>query len=119
MESERNMKTKFRDEINNLHAQVCSGLSDPNRILILYTLAKHPYNVGDLAEELEIAQPTISRHLKVLRERDMVKARRDGQTVNYSLTDQRIIQALDLLRSMLADNLKSQAALLSRRSEIS
>ncbi|MDH3944151.1 MAG: metalloregulator ArsR/SmtB family transcription factor [Anaerolineae bacterium] len=109
------MNMNLRDEINRLHAQVCSGLSDPNRIMILYTLSEHPSNVSDLAEEIGLTQPTVSRHLKVLRERGMVASQREGQAVIYTLTDDRIIQALDLIRSMLADNLKSQAALLSQR----
>jgi len=47
---------------------------------------------------LNISEPT-SRHLKVLRERSMVNHERDGVHVYYSLADQRIIEALDLLRS--------------------
>ena len=105
------MAKSLKDEINRLHAQVCSGLADPNRILILYTLAAAPHNVSDLSTLLEIPQPTVSRHLKVLRERSMVNADRDGQSVYYSLADERIIQALDLLRGMLADSLVSQVDL--------
>jgi ArsR family transcriptional regulator len=101
----------LKDEINRLHAQVCSGLADPNRILILYKLAEEPHNVSDLASTLEIPQPTISRHLKVLRERGMVHAERDGQSVFYSLADRRIIKALDLLRAILADSLEEQVEL--------
>lgn len=105
------MTQDLRDEINRLHAQVCSGLADPNRILILYKLSERPYNVTELATSFDIPQPTISRHLKVLRERGMVTAKRDGQSVFYSLTDARIINALDLLRAMLADSLESQIEL--------
>lgn len=102
------MAKTLRDEINTLHAQVCSGLADPNRILILYELEKSPHNVSDLSTTLEIPQPTVSRHLKILRERNMVSSERDGQSVYYSLADKRVIQALDLLRGMLADSLESQ-----------
>ena len=103
--------TELRDEINRLHAQVCSGLADPNRILILYKLAEHPTNVTSLAESLDIPQPTVSRHLKILKERGMVVSERDGQAVIYSLADRLIIKALDLLRAMLADSLETQIAL--------
>jgi len=116
-EQDEIMTKSLKDEINRLHAQVCSGLADPNRILILYTLADSPHNVSDLATLLEIPQPTVSRHLKVLRERNMVNAVRDGQSVYYSLGDERIIQALDLLRSILADSLESQVDLARTVSE--
>lgn len=98
-------------EITQLHADICSGLADPRRILILYALFEKPSNVSDLASAVGISQPAASRHLNVLRERGMVTAQRDGQSMVYTLTDQRVIQALDLLRSVLADKLKNQAAL--------
>ena len=105
------MDTNLRAEIDHLHAQVCSGLADPNRILILYKLHEKPYNVSDLANTIELPQPTVSRHLKVLRDRRMVIAQRDGQSVFYSLADERIIQALDILRAVLASSLENQGAL--------
>jgi DNA-binding transcriptional ArsR family regulator len=101
----------LRAEINRLHANICSGLADPTRILILYTLHERAYNVSELAEDLELPQPTVSRHLKVLRERQMVLAERDGQSVNYSLADKRIIEAMDLLRAVLASRLQDQGEL--------
>jgi len=94
-----------------LHANICSGLADPRRILILYALHDKASNVSDLAEEIGISQPAASRHLNILRDRGMVSAQREKQSVMYSLVDPRVISALDLLRAVLADQLKSQAAL--------
>ncbi len=105
------MADSLREEVVRLHAQVCSGLADPNRILIIYSLAEGPRNVNDIAAKVELPQPTVSRHLKILRERGIVHSERDGQTINYSLSDLRIIQALDLLRATLADQLRDQALL--------
>ena len=98
-------------EIHNLHAQICSGLADPNRIFILYTLHENDYNVSELAETINLPQSTVSRHLKILRDRGIVISERKGQSVYYSLSDKRIIQALDILRSVLADSLESRGAL--------
>ncbi len=98
-------------EITFLHAEICSALADPRRILILYALNEKPCNVGELACEVGISQPSASRHLTLLRERGIVSAQRDGQSVVYTLVDGRIIQALDLLRSVLASKIKNQAAL--------
>jgi len=105
------MDKKLLKEINHLHAEVCGGLSDPKRIAILYVLAEGSKNVMELAENLEMPQPTISRHLKILRERGMVIAERQGATINYTLADKRIIKALDLLRQVLADHLTKRSAL--------
>jgi ArsR family transcriptional regulator len=98
-------------EITALHAEICSALADPNRILIIYALYEKPTNVSDLAKILGLSQPTTSRHLNVLRERGITMAQREGQSVIYSLTDERIVNALDLLRAVLASKLKSQAVL--------
>ena len=105
------------EEVTALHAGICSGLADTRRILMLYALSDKPRNVSELAEELGISQPTASRHLNLLRERGLVTARREGQSVVNTLADERIIQALDLLREVLASNLQSQAALVESASE--
>lgn len=105
------MDPQLREEIDQLHAQICRALADPHRIFILYTLHGSPHHVSALSEELDLPQPTVSRHLKVLRERGLVRSEREGQSVTYSLADDRIIEALDLLRALLADRLKSQGAL--------
>lgn len=102
---------ELTQEITRLHADICSALADPRRILMLYALAEKPRNVSEVAEEVGISQPAASRHLIILRDRGMVTAQREGQSVIYSLVDDRTIKALDILRSILADNLKSRGEL--------
>ncbi len=102
----------LKQEIIQLEANFCAALSDPTRILILYALNEKPLNVTELTNELGVPQPTTSRHLKVLRERGLVSTQRSGTVITYQLTDQRIIQALDLLRSVMRTRLTQQANLL-------
>ncbi len=104
--------SSLSNEVTQLHADICSALADPRRILILYTLAEKPRNVGDLAIEVGTSQPATSRHLKILRERGLVKAVRQGASVEYNLADHRLIDALDLLRSVLRDRLAYRASLI-------
>lgn len=103
----------LQKEISQLEADFCFALSDPKRILILYTLHDSPHNVTELSEELNINQPTTSRHLKILRERGLVHTTRQGTTVTYQLTDDRLIQALDLLRTVMRDRLAYRASLVN------
>ena len=98
-------------EIRELHAQFCQALADPTRIMLLYTLAEGPRNVGELATELKLSQPNVSRHLKVLRERGIAVATREGANVVYSLADKRVLKALDLMRELLGDQLARRAQL--------
>lgn len=116
--TEELMADNLREEVVRLHAQVCSGLADPNRILIIYSLADGPRSVNEIANHMELPQPTVSRHLKILRERGIVRTEREGQNIFYRLSDQRFVQALDLLRATLADQLKDQALLAKQANEI-
>lgn len=99
-------------EISQLEADFCSALSDPTRLLLLYALSEGPRNVTELTNELNITQPTTSRHLKILRERGLVNTVRQGTTVTYHLTDPRLIQALDLLRTVMRDRFVHRAGLM-------
>jgi ArsR family transcriptional regulator len=69
-------------------------------------------NVTEITEELNIPQPTTSRHLKILRDRGLVHSQRHGTTITYHLSDQRLIEALDLLRSVLRDRISRRANLM-------
>lgn len=105
------MNKPLIQEINRLHAEICGGLSDSKRITILYAVAEKPKNVMELAQVLNLPQPTISRHLKILRERGMVVAERRGANIIYALSDKRIVRALDLLHAVLNDRLTRNATL--------
>jgi DNA-binding transcriptional ArsR family regulator len=100
-------------EITNLHAELCSAISDPTRILVLYALADQPRIVSQLVEVLTLPQSTVSRHLAILRGAGLVQTARSGRQVVYALTDARVIQALDLMRAVLADRLSKHADLLT------
>lgn len=105
------MNKTLEAEVTQLHAQICAGLADPNRIMILYTLSQSARNVTELCKELDMPQPLVSRHLKVLRERGMVTTERRGTVIVYSLGDKRLVQALDLLRAAMRDMLARRAEL--------
>ncbi|MFL7813673.1 MAG: ArsR/SmtB family transcription factor [Anaerolineales bacterium] len=106
-------KKELSQEINHLHANICSAISDPTRILLLYAIAEETRNVNSLAEALEISQSAASRHLKVLRERGIIEAQRDGTQVLYTLTDERYIKALNLLREVMLDRMVEQVELIN------
>ena len=106
------MQNTLRREVHQLHAEICQALSDPTRILILYELRDGARNVGELAEALAVSQPSVSRHLKVLRDRRMVRAERNGMNMYYTIADGRVLQALDLLREVLAQTIEDHQVLI-------
>jgi DNA-binding transcriptional ArsR family regulator len=100
------------EELELLHNNICKALGDPKRIQILYALNEQPLHVSALAEALDIPQPTVSRHLAILRQRSLVLTEREGTQVVYRLADHCIIEVLDKMRQVLRDALDRQSNML-------
>ncbi|RMD52614.1 MAG: ArsR family transcriptional regulator [Candidatus Thermofonsia bacterium] len=108
-------KIPGNDELDILHRHICQALADPKRIQIIYALAEKPRHVTALAEHLGFPQPTVSRHLRVLLQRGLVQTTRNGPAVVYELSDYRLVEILDIMRSLLKDVVERQSnALLPR-----
>ena len=67
-------------------------LGDPTRLQIISALAQEELCVCDISELLDMSQSAISHQLKKLRDLDLVKFRKEGRTVYYSLSDHHILQ---------------------------
>ena len=65
---------------------ILDALSDPTRREILKLLKRGERSAGEIAEWFDVSAPAISRHLSLLREAEMVHARRDGKNIYYSLS---------------------------------
>jgi len=71
-------------------AEIFSALSDPSRIRIIASLRDAERHVGALAEMAGLSESAVSHHLRNLRQLRIVKARRDGRQIFYSLDDEHI-----------------------------
>jgi DNA-binding transcriptional ArsR family regulator len=67
-------------------------LAEPTRRRILDLLLEGPRPVGELVEQLGVSQPGVSKHLRVLREAELVKVRREAQRRWYELQPQRLAE---------------------------
>ena len=105
-------KLPSNQEINELHAEICSAMADSRRIMLLYAISNKPRNVSELARHIGISQPAASRHLKILRDGGLVQPVRQGESIEYNLTDPRLIYALNTLRAVLRDRLTYRASLI-------
>lgn len=95
-------------EISQRHAELCAALGEINRLLLLYAMADEPRSVGDLAGRVGLSQPAVSRHLRIMRDSGVVTAERRGKLIYYYPTDRRIVEAMDLLRLVLAEQMQEQ-----------
>ncbi len=73
------------------------ALANPDRLLLLCQLSQGERCVGELEEELEIQQPTLSQQLTVLRTQQLVSTRRDGKRIYYSVSNSKALAVLETL----------------------
>ncbi len=102
------------EELQLLHENICKAVGDPRRIQLLYAIHEGRQHVSALAEALSIPQPTVSRHLAMLRQRGLVVADRDGSAVYYRLADDRLITILDTMRQIMREMFDRKATMLDQ-----
>ena len=95
------------NEIETIQASMLRTLASVHRLRIIHALGRGPCEVNELEAELGLPQATVSQHLSALRGVALVTATRDGRTVRYALTDPEILQACDLMRSVLVRRLSA------------
>lgn len=93
-------------DIYERQADLCSVFSNPKRLRILDVLEDgEEHTVSAIQEATGIPQSTVSRHLKLMRDRGAVRRRADGTYNYYVLTDDRIADGMNTMRDVLVDQL--------------
>jgi len=99
------MPENYDLDLYKLQAELCKTFSDAKRLIIISSLRNGEKSVGELAEILKSPQAVTSRHLAILRHRGIVEARREGVSIYYSLTNPRIVEACDIARQVMLEQL--------------
>ena len=86
-----------------LHAELCKAMANEYRLAILYTLREGEKCVSDIAAELDTSVHNVSQHLRILKQRQLVQSRKEGQTVYYSIANPKFVQACTLIRQALLE----------------
>jgi DNA-binding transcriptional ArsR family regulator len=81
-------------------ARTFQALSDPTRLKILSLLGNGSMNVSSMVEKLDVTQPAVSRHLKVLREAGLIVDARNGKWVEYSSNPSTVAEAAEYLKAL-------------------
>lgn len=93
-----------KESFYNLHSEMCKTISNPRRQAILDTIRDKELTVSELMEKTGISQANLSQHLSILRSKGVVKTRRDGNNIYYSISNLKIIQAYDIISEILEDS---------------
>jgi len=83
-------ESMVKDEVLYDIADFFKVLGESTRLKILYALLKGEVCVGELSESLSISQSSVSHQLRILRQNDLVKFRKQGKVVYYSLDDDHV-----------------------------
>jgi DNA-binding transcriptional ArsR family regulator len=99
-----------------MQTDVFKALSHPLRRDVLALLQTGPKSAGELADAFDVAWPTVSRHLSVLKEADLVSTRRDGASIIYQANLSVVEDVVAILMGMLGRKKTSMA--LSHKPEV-
>ncbi len=98
-------KKEFDMTIYELQAEISKTLAHPLRIALLHVLKDGEKTVNELVDIIGASQSNISQHLAIMRQRQIVKTRKEGSSVYYRVTSPKISQACDIMREVLMEQL--------------
>ena len=101
-------KPKIDMTIYNLQAEISKTLANPIRLAILHSLRDGEKSVNELTDILGISQSNLSQHLALMRQKSILKTRKQGTSIYYSVTNPKINQACDTVREVLLDQLNQR-----------
>lgn len=77
-------------------AELFKGFADPTRVRILSLLARQELCVTDIADRVQISQSAVSHQLRLLKQMHLIKFRREGKNILYSLADDHVLTILKM-----------------------
>jgi len=101
-------------KIFEMHAEICKVFTNPKRLEIISLLRDGEKTVNELTELAGVPQANVSQHLAVLRQNSVVTTRRNGANIYYKIANPKILQACDLMREVLLEQLKENEKLAKR-----
>lgn len=104
-------KPKIDMTIYNMQAGISKTLANPIRLAILHTLRNGEKSVNELTDILGISQSNLSQHLALMRQIGILKTRKQGTSIYYSVTNPKINMACDMVREVLLDQLNQRQEL--------
>jgi DNA-binding transcriptional ArsR family regulator len=102
---------EFDLTIYQLQAEISKTLAHPLRLAILHNLKGGERTVNQLTQTIGASQSNISQHLAILRQRQIVKTRKDGTNIYYRVASPKISQACDMVREVLIEQLTEKQEL--------
>ena len=104
---------KKNKTIYELQAEICKTLSSPIRIEIIAALREGEKSVTELIDIIGISKANVSQHLAVMRLKGILKSRREGVNIYYSIVNPKVLQACSLMKEVLSELLAERGKMAS------
>ena len=102
----------MQETLRTYKASIFQALSHHTRIAILEVLRDGELSAGTIQEKLGVEQANLSQHLAILRSRQIVANRKDGNQVFYSIRNPVLVEVLDVMRRYFQTNLAAAVQML-------
>lgn len=101
------------EKIFEIHADVCKVFSNAKRLEILNTLRDREMTASKLIEKIGLSKANLSQHMSILKSKGVLLTRREGVNIYYRISNAKIIQACDLMREVLLEQLKEKGKMVA------
>jgi DNA-binding transcriptional ArsR family regulator len=102
------------DTLRQFKASIFQALAHPTRIAIIEILRDGELSAGSIIERLAIEQANASQHLSILRARQIVTSRKEGNQVFYTVRDPLLIEVLDVMRRYFQAHVEEAMSMLKQ-----
>ena len=103
----------MKNNIYELHANICKALANPFRIEIIEKLCDRELSFGDLMKLLEISKSNLSQHLSIMVTNGLVIQRKEGVNSYFKLSSVKVATACQIMREVLVENLNDKVNMLT------
>ncbi len=101
------------EKIFEIHADVCKVFSNAKRLEILNALRDKEMPASELIEKIGLSKANLSQHMSILKSKGVLLTRREGVNIYYRISNAKIIQACDLMREVLLEQLKEKGKMVA------
>ena len=101
------------ERIYELQADVCKIFANAKRLEIISLLKDREISANELLEKIGLSKANLSQHMAVLKAKGVVLTRREGVNVYYRIANPKIIQACNLMREVLAEQIQEKGRIVS------
>ncbi len=109
----------MEEQIYAYHAEMCKVFSHPKRLEVINILRDGELSVTDLSQRLILTIGNLSQHLNMMKDHHILLSTKRGNMVYYRIANPKLIRCFDMMREMLFEQIRQDAALIEARDQLS